>query len=101
MFFLTELPVIEGSGVDAVTLIAVLLGGGALTWDRFRNGRHAKNNPNSHAELDALKRGIIDEVKETRDSMHSRATGVETKLEAIGTTLTGIKTILEERRGRQ
>ncbi len=90
MFFLTELPIVEGSGTDLVTLAVLLLGGGAFTFDRFRpKNRNNRDNPGSHEALDAIKTSITTQGDRTRDQMHKRMDRMEDKMD------TGVDRIVE------
>lgn len=74
MLFLTDIPVINSGLTETITLLTVLLGGGALTFDRFRTRNHNKNNPSSREELELIKKSIIDEGDKTREAIHRRST---------------------------
>jgi len=74
MLFLTEVPVVETDITQTLTLLTVLLGGGALTFDRFRPKNHNKNNPGSHEALESIKKAVTEEGDKTREAVHRRST---------------------------
>ena len=81
MLFLTEVPVVDSSLTETITLLTVLLGGGALTFDRFRTRNSNKNNPGSREELEAIKKSVTEEGDKTREAVHRRATEARTEKE--------------------
>ncbi len=88
MIFLTDVPVVQGSSTEIVTLIVMLLGGGALGIDRFRNRNH-KNNPGSHDEMEAIKTAVTTEGDKTREALHRRFDSLGGKIDENRKEITG------------